>query len=166
MGSALLGILGFTKIFNGIDGLLVSKVNKHGRLKTIEKRKLRLEKTSAATRKCTAKGLPRIEIAKTYASYFINNDTTDKIGSALLGVLGFTVAIPAQCVFPAPWRSFAIEQMALMFLPKWFNVFSIVFDCGTVFTLDFDREEQESAIIALTIHPHPQDGQVNCTIVD
>jgi hypothetical protein len=73
-----------------------------------------------------------------------------RLGSALVGLLGFAIAIPAQWVFPAPWRSFfavfifAFHQMALLFLPNAFIGFLAIFAAAAILTLEVDRKTQVS----------------------
>ncbi len=49
-----------------------------------------------------SKGIPRKEMP-----YFIILCSEEQIGNILTRLLGFCVAIPAQVVFSAPWRSYA-----------------------------------------------------------
>jgi len=79
--------------------------------------------------------------------------TEDKIGSILIGVLGFAIAIPSQITFPAPWRSFstaalfAVKQMVIVILPKWCIGFLGLFAFGAILTLHWDRQKQVSITI-------------------
>ncbi|CAF0999162.1 unnamed protein product [Adineta ricciae] len=74
----------------------------------------------------------------------------DRIGSFLVGCLGFSISIPSQLTFPAPYLSFAgvslfaAKQMIVLFLPKWYIGCLTLFAMAAMFALNSDRKKQVS----------------------
>ncbi|CAF1206888.1 unnamed protein product [Adineta ricciae] len=74
----------------------------------------------------------------------------DRIGSFLVGCLGFIISIPSQLTFPAPYLSFAgasffaAAQIIVQFLSKWYIVCLILFAMVAMFALNSDRKKQVS----------------------
>ncbi|CAF1280464.1 unnamed protein product [Rotaria magnacalcarata] len=90
-------------------------------------------------------------------SYFLWR-VDDRVSSVIVSIIGFTVSIPAQRTFPAPWRSFigafgfAIKQTFDIFLPPWCIVILPVFGVFAILTLDVDRRKQVSSDIKRRSH--------------
>jgi len=96
-------------------------------------------------------GAPGIGVRPKYLSTNFKWLVDDKIGSILLGILGFSISIPSQITFPAPYRSFAtvtlfaIKQIIILFLPKWCICIVTLFAILAIYTLDLDRKNQVSS---------------------
>jgi hypothetical protein len=68
--------------------------------------------------------------------------------SFLVEILEFAVSIPAQAIFPAPWRSyivatsFAVKQMVNIFPSTWCIGFLELFVFSVIQTIDLDTKTQ------------------------
>jgi len=92
-------------------------------------------------------GAPGLDISPKYFSTKFKWLVDDKIGSIFIATLGFSIAIPSQITFPAPYLSFAaaslfaIKQMIIIFLPKYCIGLVTLFAIGAIFALNFDRKK-------------------------